>query len=307
MVIAILSRGAGIYTTRRLAEAARARGHRVRVLDPLQCDLHLDAANTRVLYKGRPLRAPDAVIPRIGLSINIYGLAVLNHFETMGCTLINNAEGIAAARNKMRLMQRLARHGISVPPTVMIHDATRAKDMLELVGGLPVLIKLLQGQEWKGVMVCETEQSLAATMEALLALGRHVVLQQYVRRKKGKDIRALVVGGQVVASVRRLPKKGRFIGTLARGARVEAVRLSEPFERAAVRAAELVGLEVGAVDMLDLPGGPRVFDVHGSPGLKDMEAATGEDLAARVIAHAEARVETERPRVNRATARGVVM
>jgi ribosomal protein S6--L-glutamate ligase len=286
MHITILSRSAGIPSTRRLVETARARGHKVRVLNPVQVEMHLDGKSANIYYRRKRLKPGDVVIPRIAQSINNFGLAVLNQFAMRKVPQLNSAQAIAQSRNKMRSLQLLSANGIDIPATVMARDAGDLKEMVDLVGGVPVLVKLLQGAEKRGVMVCESLQSLESTLEAILGLGHNLVVQEYVR-KKGMDVRVFVVGQEAVAAVRRRPRPGRLSQTLNRGARLERIELSEPQREAAVCTAKLMGLEVCAVDLLDVRGKPKVFEVNSSPALTEMEAATGVDLALRVIQRAE--------------------
>lgn len=287
MNLTVLSRSPAIYTTRRLLEAGSARGHNARALDPLRCEMHLDGKRAHLFYERAEMPPCDVVVPRIASSIAAYGLSVLNGFELRGTPVVNGSAGIATARNKMRCLQMLAAHGIPIPSTVMASTASDLKAMVELVGGVPVLVKVLQGGERTGVMVCQSLQSMESTLEALLGLGHDLVIQQYALDRRGRDIRTLVVGGEVVASARRRPKVDKLSRSLARGARLEKVQLGADFQRMAVEAARLVGLEVAAVDMLDLKDGPRIFEVNASPGLKDLEQATGQDLATEVVALAE--------------------
>jgi ribosomal protein S6--L-glutamate ligase len=295
MRLVVLSRSPTIPSTRRLLEAAKARGHRARVLDPVRVEMHLDGKRASLFYKRRKLRPFDVVIPRIAQSVNVYGLAVVNQFAIRGSALMNTAHGIAQVRNKMRVLQLLSSHGLDIPATVMARDAKDLKSMVKLVGGVPVLVKLLQGQDRTGVMVIESLQSLEAALEAMLGLGHQIIVQQYVR-KSGQDIRVFVVGGEAVASVRRRPRMGRMAHTLLRGARLEACQLSEAQRRAAVEAARLVGLEVAAVDLLDVKGSPKVFEINASPAIVPMETATGVDVASRIIERAE-RLVAERAAV----------
>lgn len=287
MRLAILSRRASIYTTRRLLQAARLRGASVRVLDPLRIEMQLEGSSPTAFYQRRPLKGVDVVVPRIAPSIQAYGLAVVNQFSMMGVPTLNDANGIATSRNKMRTLQILARAGVPVPQTVMAANARDLKEMVELVGGVPVLVKLLTPSERPGVMVCESLQSMEAALEAVLSMGHNLLVQRYVRRKRERDLRALVVAGKVVAWVARRARPGRIFLTLAHGAELSAVRVSVELDRLAVQAASVVGLEVAAVDLLDAGTGPMVFDVHSSPGIKDLERATGRDLALPIIARAE--------------------
>ena len=289
MRLTILSRSTAVPSTARLVAAARARGHVVRVLDPVQVEMHLDGVRGHLFYRRKKLGPTDVVLPRIAQSVTGYGLAVVNHFALLGVPSMNGAGAIAQARNKMRCLQLLSEQGVRVPATVMARDAADLRAMVRLVGGVPVLVKLLGGREQRGVMVCETLNSLGAALEAILGLGHDVIVQEYVR-KAGRDVRVLVVGGQALAAVRRRPRMNRLAPTLNRGARLERHQLTPAQEAAAVRAAGLVGLEVAAVDMLDARGVPKVFEVHSSPAIAEMEQAVGQDLATPIIQRAEALV-----------------
>jgi len=286
MKITILSRSGSIPSTRRLVEAARIRGHRARVLNPVKVEMYLDGASAKMFYKRKRLSGSDVVIPRIAQSVSAYGLAVLNQFTLAGVPLLNSPQSIAQARNKMRSLQLLSSAGIDIPATVMAREAADLKAMVNLVGGVPVLIKLLQGQERHGVMVCETLQSLEAALEAVLGLGHNLIVQQYVRNS-GQDIRVLVVGNEAVAAVRRRAAVGKLSKTLIRGARLEKIELTERQRTIAIQAARLMGLEIAAIDLLDVKDAPKVFEVNSSPALTQMEEATGIDLAAIVIRRAE--------------------
>lgn len=289
MLLYILSRSATIPSTKRLVDVAKARGHQARVLDPLKVEIALDGSTGTLFYKRAKLAPCDVVIPRIAQSVNVYGLAVLNQFANAGVALMNSANAIGQARNKMRALQLLSASGIGIPATVLARDARDLKAMVRLVGGVPVLVKLLQGQDKSGVMVCETLQSLEAALEAVLALGHQIIVQQYVK-KTGQDLRVFVVDGKALTAVRRIPRVGRMAQTLLRGARLEKTTLTEAQRRAAVAAVQLMGLEVAAVDLLDVKGAPKVFEVNASPAITPMEAATGVDLATPIILRAEALV-----------------
>ena len=284
MRLVVLSRSSTIYSTRRLLEAARARRISARVLDPRELELHLDGREAHVFRRGKPVGAVDAVIPRIAPSVGEHGLAVLSHLGLAGALAVNSARAIAESRNRMRCLQLLAASGIAVPATAVATDAAQLKAMIPLVGGLPVLLKV-QGAAKQGVALCETDTSLEASLEALLGLGQTVLVQRYVRRR-GRDIRALVVGRQLLCAVRRVPRPGHLYRTLGRGASFERVELPHAYERAAIEAARLVGLEVAAVDLLDDEGGPKVFEVNSSPSLKELEETTGLDLAGSIVEHA---------------------
>ncbi len=283
MNLTVLSRSAEITTTRRVVEAARARGLRARVIDPLEIQLGLGERAPGAYWRGRRLPRADVVVPRIGLSVHQYGLAVVNQLELMGVPVMNGAYGIAASRNKMRVLQMLSAAGVPVPRTVMASEPGRIKDMVKLVGGVPVLVKLLSVSEKSGVMICESLQSLEAALEAILGLGQNIVVQQYLRGARGRDLRVLVVGGQVIAAMRRSPPLGRFSPNLRHGAQFEAVELPADYARAAVQAARVLQLEVCAVDMLDVKGGPRVFEVNSSPSIREAEAACAVDAAGCIV------------------------
>ena len=304
MRLTVLSRSARIYTTRRLVEAARERGHKARVVDPLEVELGLGGPGPALYHRGRRLFRADAVVPRIGLSINQYGLAVVNQLELSGIPVLNGARAISATRNKMRCLQLLAASGVRVPTTVMASNAAGLKEMVRLVGGMPVLVKRVSPGEKTGVMVCETLQSLEAALEAIQGLGQNVIVQQYLLGGRGRDLRLLVVGGRVVAALRRRPRTGRMSRTLASGARFEAAEPRPSMERAALAAARIVGLEVCAVDMLEVKGGPRVFEVNSSPGIREAEEACGVDVAAAIVERAAALAARagSRPAASRAAA-----
>lgn len=286
MHLTVLSRSLAIHTTRRLVETARSRGHRARVVDPVQVEMRLGGTAPTLLHRRAPFPRTDVVIPRIALSVNQYGLAVVNQLQLLGVPVLNGAQGISASRNTMRCLQLLAGCGIGVPATVMASDPSRLRDLVRHVGGLPVLLKLLSQAERTGLMVCETLPSLEAALETIRRLGQNIVVQQYVRAR-GRDLRVLVVGGRVVAALRRRPRPGRLARTLARGARFEACTLAPAQARLAVETARVVGLEVCAVDMLDVRGGPLVFEVNSSPGIREAEELCGVDVAAAIVARAE--------------------
>ncbi len=290
MRLLLLSRSPSIYTTRRLVAAARRRGHQVRVLDPTRCELLMSRHTAEIFYQGKKVGPVDVVIPRIAESVTNYGLAVVDHFAMRGVALVNDATSIAQARNKLRCLQSLSAHGVDVPATVMAQDAGQIRKMIDLVGGVPVLVKLLQPNGRAGVMVCESLQSMGAALDAVLGLGHNFIVQQYVGIRGGRDLRALVVGDRVVAAVRRSARSGRFASTLSRGARLALVNLARDQERMAIESARVIGLQVCAVDMIEADGKTRVFEVNASPGLKDLEAVSDRDLATPIIELAERRL-----------------
>jgi ribosomal protein S6--L-glutamate ligase len=286
--LTILSRSTAIYTTRRLGEAARERGHGVRVLDPVDVEVGLGGGRPALFWRRKPFPRSDVVVPRIGLSVHQYGLAVVNQIELTGTPCLNGSWGIAASRNKMRSLQLLAAAGVPVPRTVMASNPSGIKEMVRLVGGTPVIVKLLASNERTGVMICESLQSLEAALEAILGLGQNIVVQQYLRGRKARDLRVLVVGGEVVGAMRREAPVGRFARDLRRGVRFDPIALPAGHARIAVEAARTLRLEVCAVDMLDVSDGPRVFEVNGSPSIREAEDACGVDVAGRIVERAAA-------------------
>lgn len=279
--LVILSRSRTVASTRRLVAAAKARGYLARVYDPAACSLHVDGQASKLLHRGRRVGPADVVIPRIVPSSASHTLALTHHFELAGARAINGSAALEKSRNEMRSLQLLASHGVRVPKTVMGSDARSIKELVHLVGGVPVLVRLLQGSGRRAAMVCETLPSLEAALEVLLGLGQSLVVQRYVRAGE-RDVRALVVGGRVVCAVRRIPLPGR----LERSARHEPIEIAPALAEAATKSARLMGLEVAAVDMLDEASGPKVYRVDGSPPLAALERATGLDLAGTIVDHA---------------------
>jgi ribosomal protein S6--L-glutamate ligase len=286
--LTILSRSAKVHTTRRLVEAARASGHVARVIDPLEVEMGLGGEAPTVWWRRRRFPATDVVIPRIGLSVHQYGLSVVKQLELLGLPVLNGSAALAASRNKLLSLQLLAGAGLAVPRTVMAGDPSGLREMARLVGGAPVLVKLLAADEKTGVMVCESLESLEAALEAVAGLGQNMVVQQYLVAAQGRDLRALVVGGEVVAALRRAPAPRRTGRALRRAATFERFTLPPEHVRVAVAAARVLGLQVCAVDMLDVKGGPLVFEVNGLPSIRDAEAACEVDVAARIVATAVA-------------------
>jgi ribosomal protein S6--L-glutamate ligase len=283
MRIVLLSRSSSTYTTRRLSDVARSRGHHVRILDPLRCELLLDGQSAQVLYRKKELGRFDLAIPRIAQSITGYGLAVLEQLSLRGAIPLNDASAIAEAHNKLRCLQALAANGVEVPRTVMAGDHANLNELVALVGGVPVLVRLLSSGQRTGMMICETMESTKAALETVLGLGQNFIVQRYVRERRGRDLRALVVGDRVIAAVRRRARPGRLSKSLARGARFAEVTLSARQARVAVESARIIGLRVAAIDMLEVEGKLRVFEVNASPGLREMEATTGLDLVTPIV------------------------
>jgi ribosomal protein S6--L-glutamate ligase len=296
MHIAILSRNRQLYSTRRLIEAARERGHEVSVIDPLKCVMDVTSRRPSVYYRGETLPRFDAVIPRIGASITFYALAVLRQFEVMGVYPANESVAIGRSRDKLRSLQLLARAGVGLPVTAFAHSPDDTKTLVRLVGGAPLVLKLLQGTQGRGVVLAETQQAAESVIDAFRELDANFLVQQFIHEAGGADIRAFVIGDRVVAAMLRQAKEGEFRSNLHRGGSASVVKLS-PQERAtAVRAAKTVGLNVAGVDIVRGHDGPLVLEVNSSPGLEGIEAATGKDVAGMVIGFLEKQARPGRTR-----------
>ena len=285
MKLAILSRNGKLYSTRRLVEAARERGHSVRVLDPLRCYMRISSDGFDMRYKGKPVSGYAAVVPRIGASVTRYGCAVLRQFELMGSYSPNSAAAIARARDKLRCHQVLAAEGIGLPVTVFGDNPDDTGDLLALLGPPPHVIKLNEGTQGAGVMLTEKTSASRATIETLRGLYANFLVQEFVAEAKGADLRCFVVGDRVVAAMRRQAPTGDFRSNLHRGGTAKTVRPSRAEVATAVHAARTLGLGVAGVDMLRSKRGPLVLEVSSSPGLEGIEAATGIDVAGAVIEH----------------------
>jgi ribosomal protein S6--L-glutamate ligase len=285
MKLAILSRNSKLYSTRRLVEAARERHHSVRVLDPLRCYLRISSEGFQMHHKGRPIAGYSAVIPRIGASITRYGTAVLRQFELMGCLWGFWSDAISRARDKLRSHQLLAAQGIGLPVTVFGDNPDDTIDLLSMLGPPPHVIKLNEGTQGAGVMLTEKPSASRSVIEALRGLYANFLVQEFIAEAKGADLRCFVVGGEVVAAMRRQAPKGDFRSNLHRGGSAKAVRVSEAEQATAVRAASVLGLGVAGVDLIRSSRGPLVLEVNSSPGLEGIEAATGIDIAGRIVDH----------------------
>jgi ribosomal protein S6--L-glutamate ligase len=287
MKIAILSRGRSLYSTRRLREAGKARGHKMLVVDPLRCYMNIATLNPTVHYNGKPLEDLDAVIPRIGASVTFYGTAVVRQFEMMGVYSLNESVAISRSRDKLRSMQLLARRGIGLPVTGFASSPDDTNDLLSLVGGAPVVVKLLEGTQGKGVVLAETRTAADSVIDAFRGLAADFLVQQFVKEANGSDIRCFVIGGKVVAAMQRSAPAGEFRSNLHRGGSATLARITPEERGAAVRAARAIGLNVAGVDILRSAQGPLVIEVNSSPGLEGIEETTGIDIAGLIIEHIE--------------------
>ncbi|HVI96773.1 MAG TPA: RimK family alpha-L-glutamate ligase [Anaeromyxobacter sp.] len=286
--VVVLSRNKRLYSTRRLVEAAKQLGHRPRVLDTLRCNMVLGRDRPRILYRGEEVLATDVhvAIPRIGASITGYGLAVVNQLDLMGVPVLASAIPIARSRDKLRALQLLSRFGIDIPRTVMCRYREEVPQAVDLVGGLPCIIKLIQGTQGIGVMIANTGAEVEGMLDTLWKLGQEILLQELVVESRGKDVRALVVGDRVVAAMRRTAREGEFRSNIHRGGEARAVELDREYAEAAVKATRVMGLEVAGVDMLEARTGPKIMEVNSSPGFEGLEAATGLDIATAYVEHA---------------------
>lgn len=291
MHIAILSRNRQLYSTRRLIEAAKQRDHEVTIVDPLKCVMDVTSRRPAVYHRGELLPRFDAVIPRIGASITFYALAVLRQFEVMGVYPANESVAIGRSRDKLRALQLMARAGVGMPVTAFAHSPDDTKTLVKLVGGAPLVLKLLQGTQGRGVVLAETSQAAESVIDAFRELDANFLVQEFIREAGGADIRAFVIGDRIVASMLRQAKEGEFRSNLHRGGSASLVKLS-PQERAtALRAAKTLGLNVAGVDIVRGKDGPLVLEVNSSPGLEGIEKATGKDVAGQVIGFLEKRAQ----------------
>ncbi len=292
MKIAILSRDPRLYSTRRLVAAARERGHDARVVDVLRCYMNVTSHKPSIHYKGEELAGFNAVIPRIGASVTFYGTAVLRQFEMMGVYPLNESVAITRARDKLRSLQLLSRKGIGLPVTGFAHAPDDVEDLIKMVGGAPLVIKLLEGTQGIGVVLAETQKAAESVIEAFMGLRANILAQEYIQEAGGADIRCFVIGDKVVAAMRRQAKEGEFRSNLHRGGMPALVRITPEERSTAVRAARIIGLNVAGVDMLRSNHGPVVMEVNSSPGLEGIEATTGKDIAGMMIGFIEKNAAT---------------
>ena len=287
MKIKILSRNSHLYSTQRLVEAAKKRKHEVEVIDPLKCDLIIEKKKPTVYYKGRYLNDTDAIIPRIGASITYYGTAVVRQFEMMGCFTTTESQALVRSRDKLRSLQILSRARLGLPKTVFTNYSRDVSEIIEHVGGAPLIIKLLESTQGLGVVLAETQNAAESVIEAFNGLQARVIVQEFIKEAKGADIRAFIVDGQVVGAMKRQGKEGEFRSNLHRGGSASIIQLTDDEENAAIKAAKSMGLGVAGVDMLQSDRGPLILEVNSSPGLEGIEAATGKDIAKSIIRYIE--------------------
>lgn len=287
MKIGILSRNPKIYSTHRLVKAAIARGHLVRVINPLRCYMNITSSKPMVHYRDSKLDDLDVIIPRIGASITHYGSAVLRQFEMMGAFSLNESTSITRSRDKLRSLQILSRSGIGLPVTSYAHSTKMTEKLIKMVGGAPCVIKLLEGTQGKGVMLADTDKAAESIIDGFRQMKAHFLVQEFIKECNGCDIRAFVIGDKVVASMMRKAKDGDFRSNLHRGGTAIPVEISPEEARVAVNAARALGLNVAGVDLVRSSRGPLVLEVNSSPGLQGIETSTGLDIASMIIEYAE--------------------
>ena len=287
MNIVMLARNPNLYSHKRLVEAAEQRGHTLDIVNTLRCYMNIASHRPKVIYQGAPLAGYDAVIPRIGASVTFYGLAVLRQFEMMGVYPLNESVAIGRSRDKLRSLQLLARDGLGLPVTAFASDPKQTDEVLEIAGGAPVVIKLLEGTQGIGVVLGETHKSAKSVIEAFRGAKVNILVQEFIKEAGGTDIRALVVGDKVVAAMERTGAEGEFRSNLHRGGSAKTIKITPEERSTAVRAAKAMGLNVCGVDMLRSNHGPVIMEVNSSPGLEGVENTTGIDIAGRIIEYLE--------------------
>lgn len=285
--IAILSRNQELYSTRRLQEAAEARGHDVEIVDYLRCYMNITSDKPSIHYLGEELGLFDAIIPRIGAKRTFYGTAIVRQFETIGTYSVNPSIAITRSRDKLRSQQLLAMKGIDMPITGFAHAPGDINDLIKLVGGAPLVIKLIEGTQGVGVVLAETTKAAESVIQTLMGLNANIIIQEFIKESKGEDLRCFVVGDKVVAAMRRQAEPGEFRANVHRGGSTETVKITKAEREVAVKAAKIMGLKMAGVDLLRSKRGPLVLEINSSPGLEGIEKATNKDIAGMIITHIE--------------------
>ena len=287
MNIKILSAAPNLYSTQRIKEAAEKRKHTVEIINHTKCDIVIEKKNPCVYYKGKKIENVDAVIPRIGASVTFYGTAVVRQFEMMRCFTTTESMALVRSRDKLRSLQILSRAGMGLPKTIFTNYSKNVAGIVDQVGGAPVIIKLLEGTQGIGVILAETKKAAESVIEAFNNLQARVIVQEFIKEAGGADIRAIVIDGRVVGSMKRQGKEGEFRSNLHRGGTAEIIELTDEEETAAIKAAKAMGLGIAGVDMLQSARGPLILEVNSSPGLEGIEKATGKDIAREIIKYIE--------------------
>lgn len=293
MKIAILSTNPELYSTRRLVEAIRQRGHQAVVIDHVKCFVMIEGGNPSIVYKGKVITGIDAVIPRIGTSVNAFGCAVVRQFELMKVFTTVKSQAILRSRDKLRSMQVLAKSGVDIPKTVFAKNPSQVTELIQHVGGPPVIIKLLEGTQGVGVVLAETIKAAKSTIEAFYGLRANFLIQEFIAESKGADIRAFVIGNKVVAAMKRQGAEGDFRSNLHRGGEGYRIELTQEEEDTAVAAARALGVKIAGVDLLQSERGPLVMEVNSSPGLRGIEEISGVDVASLIVAYIEDKIVTD--------------
>ncbi|WP_295899571.1 30S ribosomal protein S6--L-glutamate ligase [uncultured Vibrio sp.] len=302
MRIAVLSRNENLYSTRRLKEAGEARGHQVDIIDTLHCYMDITSSHPKVRYMGEELPHYDAVIPRIGSSITFYGTAVVRQFEMMNTFCINESAAITRSRDKLSSLQLLSKEGIGLPRTGFANKPDKIKDLIKNVGGAPLVVKLLEGTQGIGVVLADTDKAAESIIEAFMGLKANILVQEFIQEAKGADIRCFVVGGKVIAAMKRQAGEGEFRSNLHRGGTAQLVKLTKEERATAVNAAKAMGLNLCGVDILQSDRGPVVMEVNSSPGLEGIELATGKDVAGLIFDFIEKKAQATALKAKRSAA-----
>jgi ribosomal protein S6--L-glutamate ligase len=293
MKIAVLSTNPDLYSTRRLVEAIKLKGHKPVVIDHVKCFVMIEGGKPTIIYKGKAIKGIDAVIPRIGTSVNAFGCAVVRQFELMKIFTTVKSQAILRSRDKLRSMQVLAKSGVDIPKTVFAKNPAQVNELINMVGGPPVIIKLLEGTQGVGVVLAETTKAAKSTIEAFYGLRANFLIQEFIAESKGADIRAFVIGNKVVAAMKRQGHEGDFRSNLHRGGEGSLVELTPEEEQTAIAAAKALGVRIAGVDLLQSERGPLVMEVNSSPGLKGIEEISGIDIASLIVAYIEEKIITD--------------
>jgi ribosomal protein S6--L-glutamate ligase len=301
MKIAILSRNRRLYSTRRLVEAGVKRGHDMHVIDILKCYMDITSSSPAIWYMGQKLEGFDAVIPRIGASVTHYGLAVIRQFEMMGVYCLTESVALGRSRDKLRALQLLSRKGLGLPKTSFAYNVHDTKELIKLVGGTPLVLKLCEGTQGRGIVLAETPKAAESVIEAFRELRAEFLVQEFIKEAGGSDVRCFVIGSKIVASMQRTAAEGEFRSNLHRGGSAKATKLTPEERRTAIKAASTMGLHVAGVDLLRSHRGPLIMEVNSSPGLEGIEQTTHKDIADAMIAFTE---ENARPHSNRTRGQG---
>lgn len=292
MKIAILSRQEKLYSTRRLKEAAIARGHEVHVIDYARCYMNVSSRNPSIHHAGIAIDTFDAVIPRIGASFTFYGSSMVRQFETMGTYSINPSIAITRSRDKLRSLQLLSMKGVDMPITGLAHSPSDVDDLLEMIGGAPLVVKLIEGTQGVGVVLVETKKAAESVIEAFMGLKANIIIQEFIKEAGGADIRCFVIGDKVVAAIKRQGAPGEFRSNLHQGGSAKLVKITKAEREVAIKAAKIMGLRMAGVDLLRSERGPLIMEVNSSPGLEGIETATQKDVADMIIEHIEKNIKT---------------